>query len=135
MEEFHTPTSGATASNSSEKRQSNRPASSPRLARSTMVRPDSTDADRYTVPTSQGEVTAVSAFRLRGSSPSVAVSQSDCMADIGSSYQAAGFPEEVTNVHLVSWSQSAISQGHLPVGQTKLEDLPVVSRFMKGIFA
>jgi len=29
---------------------------------------------------------------------------------------------------------SAISQGHLPVGQTKLGDLPVVSRFMKGIF-
>ena len=30
--------------------------------------------------------------------------------------------------------KSAISQGHLPVGQTKLGDLPVVSRFMKGIF-
>ena len=110
------------------------------------------------------------------------------MADIGSTYQAAGFPEEVTNVLLASWSQStkkryqgpwrawsnwcssrglcpfsapvtdvltfltetvtnqsleyrtlavyksAISQGHLPVGQTKLGDLPVVSRFMKGIF-
>ena len=190
VEEFHTPTSGATASNSSEseKRESNRPARSPRLARSTMVCPDSTDDDRYTVPTSQGELTAVFAFRPRGSSPSVAVSQSDCMADIGSSYQAAGFPEEVINVLLASWSQStkkryrgpwwawsnwcssrglcafsapvtdvltflmetltnrsleyrtlavyksAISQGHLPVAQTKLGDLPVVSRFMKGIF-
>ena len=156
-----------------------------------MVRPDSTDADRYTVPTSQGEVTAVSAFRPRGSSPSAAVSQSDCMADIGSSYQAAGFPEEVTNVLLASWSQStkkryrgpwrawsnwcssrglcsfsapvtdvltfltetltnqsleyrplavykpAISKGHLPVSQTKLGDLPVVSYevcFMKRLF-
>ena len=29
---------------------------------------------------------------------------------------------------------STISQGHLPVCQTRLEDLPVVSRFMKGIF-
>ena len=28
----------------------------------------------------------------------------------------------------------AISQGHLPVGLTKLGDLPVVSRFMKDIF-
>jgi len=153
-----------------------------------MVCSDSADADRYTVPTSQGEVTAVSAFRLRGSSPAVAVSQSDCMANIGSTDQAAGFPEEVTNVLLASWSQStkkryqgpwlawsnwcssrglcpysapvtdvltclteavtnqsleyrtlavyksAISQGYLPVGQTKLGDLPVVSRFMKGIF-
>ena len=108
VEEFHPPTSGATVSNSSEseKRQSNRPPSSSRLARSTMVRSDSTDADRYTIPSSQGEVTAVSAFRPRGSSPSVAVSQSDCMADIGSVYQAAGFPEEVTNVLLASWSQS-----------------------------
>ena len=108
VEEFHPPTSGAIASNSSEseKRQSNRPTSSPRLARSTMVRSDSTDADRYTVPTSQGEVTAVSAFQPRGISPSVAFSQSDCMADIGSDYQAAGFPEEVTNVLLASWSQS-----------------------------
>ena len=115
--------------------------------------------------------------------------QSDCMADIGSAYQAAGFPEEVTNVLLASWPQStkkryqgpwrawsnwcssrglcpfsapvtdvlpfltetvtnqsleyrtlavyksAISQGHLPVGQTKLGDLPVVSCFMKGIFS
>ena len=177
VEKFHPPTSGATASNSSEieKRQSNHPTSRPRLA-------------RFTVPTSQGEVNAVSAFRPRGSSPSVAVSQSDCMADIGSAYRVAGFPEEVTNVLLASWSQStkkhyqgpwrawsnwcssrglcplsapvtdvltflmetltnqslehrtlavyksAISQGHLPVGQTKLGDLPVVSHFMKGIF-
>ena len=190
MEEFHPPTSGATTSNSSEseKRQSNCATSSPRLARSTMVLSDSADADRYAVPTSQGEVTAISAFRPRGSSLPVAVSQSDCMADIGSAYQAAGFPEEVTNVLLASWSlstkkrykgpwrawsnwcssrglcpfsapvtdvltfltetvtnqpleyrtlavyKSAISQGHLPVGQTKLGDLPVVSRFMKGIF-
>ena len=180
--EFHPPTSSATVSNSSEseKRQSNRPTSSPRLARSTMVPSDSTDADRCTIPTTQGEVTADSALRPRGGSPSVAVSQSDCMADIGSAYQAAGFPEEVTNVLLASWSQStkkryqgpwrawsnwcssrrlcpfsapvtdvltfltetvtnqsleyrtlavyksAISQGHLPVGQTKLGDLPVV---------
>ena len=81
MKEFHPPTSGAIASNSSEseERQSNRPASSPRLARSTMVGSVSTDAGRYTIPSSQGEVTAVSAFRPRGSSPSVAVSQSDCM--------------------------------------------------------
>ena len=190
VEEFHPPTSSATVSNSSEseQRQSNRPTSSPRLARSTMVRSDSTDADRCTIPTTQGEVTADSALRPRGGSPSVAVSQSDCMADTGSAYQAAGFPEEVTNVLLASWSQStkkryqgpwrawsnwcssrglcpfsapvtnvltfltetvtnqsleyrtlavyksAISQGHLPVGQTKLGDLPVVSRFMKGIF-
>ena len=190
VEEFHPPISGAIAPNSSESegRPSNRPASSSGLARSTMVRSDSTDADRYTIPSSQGEVTAVSVFRSRGSSPSVAVSQSDCMADIGSAYQAAGFPEEVTNVLLASWSQSTkkryqgpwrawfnwcssrglcpfsapvtdvltfltetvtnqsleyrtlavykstISQGHLPVGQTKLGDLPVVSRFMKEIF-
>ena len=53
VEEFHPPTSGATASNSSEseKRQSNRPTSSPRLARSTMVCSDSSDPNRYTVPT------------------------------------------------------------------------------------
>ena len=31
--------------------------------------------------------------------------------------------------------KSAISQGHLPVGQTKLGDLPVVSRFTKEFFA
>ena len=98
MEELHPPTSGATASNSpeSEKRQSNRATGSPRLARSTMVRSESTDADGYAVLTFEGEVTAVSAFRPRGSSPSVAVSHS--MADIGSAYQAAGFPEEATNV-------------------------------------
>ena len=30
--------------------------------------------------------------------------------------------------------KSDISQGHLPVDQTKLGDLPVVSRFMKGVF-
>ena len=108
VEEFHPPTSSATVSNSSEseKRQSNRPTSSPRLARSTMVRSDSIDTDRCTIPTTQGEVTADSALRPRGGSPSVAVSQSDCMADIGSAYQAAGFPEEVTNVLLASWSQS-----------------------------
>ena len=28
----------------------------------------------------------------------------------------------------------AISQGHLPVGQTRLGDFPVVSRFIKVIF-
>ena len=110
------------------------------------------------------------------------------MADIGSAYQAVGFPEEMTNVLLASWSlstkkryqgpwrawsnwcsfrglcpfsapvtdvltfltetvtnqsleyrtlavsKSAISQGHLPAGQTKFGHLPVVSRFMKGIF-
>ena len=190
VEEFHPPTGGVTASNSSEseKRQGNHATSSPRLARSTMVRSDSAAAHSFAVPTSQREVTPVSAFRPRGSSPSVAVSQSDCMADIGSAYQAAGFSKEVTNVLLASWSQStkkryqgpwqawsnwcssrglcpfsapvtdvltflteivtnqslayrtlavyksAISQGHLPVGQTKLGDLPVVSRFMKGIF-
>ena len=108
MEKFPPPTSGAIASNSSEseKRQSNCFASSPRLAMSTMVCPDSADADRYAVPTSQEEVTAVSAFRPRNSSPSVAVSQPDCMADIGSAYQAAGLPEEVANVLLASWSQS-----------------------------
>ena len=86
----------------SETRQSNYPTSSPRLARSTMVRSGSTDADRYTIPTSQGEVAAVSAFRPRGSSPAMVVSQSDCMADIGSAYRAAGFPEELTNVLLAS---------------------------------
>ena len=108
MKEFHPPISGATASNSSEseKRQSNRPTSSPRLARSSMVRSGSTVADRYTVPTAQGKVTAVSTFRPRGNSPSVAVSQSDCMADIGSAYQVTGFPEQVTNVLLASWSHS-----------------------------
>ena len=190
VEEFHPPTSGVTSSNSSEseKRQSNGPTSSPRLARSTLVCSDSTNADRYTIPTSQGEGTTVSAFRPGSSPPAVAVSQPDCMADIGSAFRAAGFPEEVTNVLLTSWSQStkkryqgpwrarsiwcssrglcpfsapvtdvltfltetvtnksleyrtlavyksAISQGHLPVGQTKLGDLPVVSQFMKGIF-
>ena len=190
VEEFHPPTSGVTSTNSSEseKRQSNGPTSSPRLARSTLVCSDSTNADRYTIPTSQGEGTIVSAFRPGSSPPAVAVSQPDCMADIGSAFRAAGFPEEVTNVLLTSWSQStekryqgpwrawsiwcssrglcpfsapvadvltfltetvtnksleyrtlavyksAISQGHLPVGQTKLGDLPVVSRFMKGIF-
>ena len=30
--------------------------------------------------------------------------------------------------------KSGISQGHLPVGKTKLEDLPVVSRLMGGNF-
>ena len=90
----------------SEKQRRNRLTSSPRLARSTMVRSDSTDAGRYTIPTAQREFTAVSAFRSRGTLPSVAVSRSYCMADIGSAYQAAGFPEEVTNVLLASWSQS-----------------------------
>ena len=46
--------------------------------------------------------------------------------------------ETVTNQSLENRTlavyKSAISQGHLPVGQTKLGDLPVVSRFMKGIF-
>lgn len=64
VKEFYPPTSEAAASNSSEgeKRQSKRLTSSPRLARSTMVRSDSTDADGYTVPISQGEVTSVSDF-------------------------------------------------------------------------
>jgi len=190
VDKFHSPSSGSSASNPSEsaERQSNGSSSSPELAGSAMVRSDSADADRHTVPTSQGEVSPVAAFRPGGSSPSVAEPQPDCMADIGSSYQAAGFPEEVTNILLASWSQStkkryqgpwrawshwcsskglcpfsapvtdvltflaelvtsrsleyrtlavyksAISQGHLPVGQTRLGDLPVVSRFMKGIF-
>ena len=46
--------------------------------------------------------------------------------------------ETVTNKSLedrtLAVYKFAISQGHLPVGQTKLGDLPVVSRFMKGIF-
>ena len=37
----------------------------------------------------------------------MAVCQSDCMADIGSAYQTAGFSEDVTNVLLASWSKSA----------------------------
>lgn len=110
------------------------------------------------------------------------------MADIGRSYRAAGFPTEVINVLLASWSsstqkryqgpwktwsqwclarglcplsapvtkvltflaeiaaqrglknrtiavyKSAISQAHFPVGHSPLGELPVVSRFMKGIF-
>ena len=118
----------------------------------------------------------------------MAVTQPDCMADIRTAYRAAGFPAEVTNILLASWSQStkkryegpwrawsqwcstrdlcpfsapitdvltflaeistsrsleyrtlvvyksAISQGHLPIGQTRLGDLPVVSRSMKGVF-
>lgn len=48
----------------------------------------------------------VTAFQPGGSSPSVANSPPDCMANIGSAYQAAGFPEEVTNVLLASWSHS-----------------------------
>ena len=153
-----------------------------------LVRSDSADADEQTIPPSQGEVSTVTAFRPRGSSHSAANSPRDCMADIGSAYQAAGFPEEVTNVLLASRSQSTkkryqapwrawshwcsskglcpfsapvadvltfltelvtsrsleyrtlavykstISQEHLPVGQTRLGDLPVVSRFMKDIF-
>ena len=84
VDAFQQDWTGATIWNSSEseKRQSNCPTSSSRLARSTMVRSDSTDADKYTIPTSQGEATAVSAFRPRRSSPTVAVFQSDCMADI-----------------------------------------------------
>ena len=31
--------------------------------------------------------------------------------------------------------KSAISQGHLPIGHTRLGDLPVVSRLMKGVFS
>ena len=108
-EEFRPPTSGATVSNSSdgEKRQSNFPTSSPRLARPTIAaRSVSTDSDRYTVLSSQGEVPTVSAFWPRSRLTALAVSQSDCMADIGSAYQAAGFPEEMTNFLLVSWSKS-----------------------------
>ena len=71
-----------------------------------MVRSDLADADGQTIPPSQGEVSTVTAFRPRDSSPSVANSPPDCMADIRSAYQTAGFPEEVTNVLLASWSQS-----------------------------
>lgn len=190
VEVFHPPSSGAPAPNSSEsdKRQSNCPTSSPELARAALVCSDPADANRCSIPTSQGEVTAVSSFRSGSDSPSMEVPQPDCMADIGTAYQAAGFPAEVTNILLASWSQStqkryqgpwrawskwctsrdlcpfsapvtdvltflteisssrsleyrtlavyksAISQGHLPVGQTKLGELPVVSRFMKGVF-
>lgn len=190
VEVFHPPSSGAPAPNSSEseKRQSNCPTSSPELARAALVCSDPADANRCSIPTSQGEVTAVASFRSGSDSPSMEVPQPDCMADIGTAYQAAGFPAEVTNILLASWSQStkkryqgpwrawskwctsrdlcpfsapvtdvltflteissgrsleyrtlavyksAISQGHLPVGQTKLGDLPVVSRFMKGVF-
>ena len=190
VDEFHSPTTGASASNPPEsaRRQGNSSSSSPELAGSALVRLGSADADGQTIPPSQGEVSTVTAFRPRGSSPSVANSPRDCMSDIGSAYQAAGFPEEVTNVLLASWSQSTkkryqapwrawshwcsskglcpfsapvtdvltfltelvtsrsleyrtravykstISQGHLPVGQTRLGDLPVVSRFMKDIF-
>lgn len=110
------------------------------------------------------------------------------MADIRRSYRAVGFPTEVINVLLASWSsstqkryqgpwktwsqwclarglcplsapvtkvltflaeiaaqrgleyrtiavyKSAISQAHFPVGHSPLGELPVVSRFMKGIF-
>ena len=190
VEVFHPPSSGAPAPNSSEseKRQSNCPTSSTELARAALVCSDPADANRCSIPTSQGEVTAVAFFRSGSDSPSMEVPQPDCMADIGTTYQAAGFPAEVTNILLASWSQStkkryqgpwrawskwctsrdlcpfsapvtdvltflteisssrsleyrtlavyksAISQGHLPVGQTKLGDLPVVSRFMKGVF-
>ena len=45
--------------------------------------------------------------------------------------------ELVTSRSLEYWTlavyKSAISQGHLLVGQTRLGDLPVVSRFMKGM--
>ena len=171
VEEFHPPASGAIASNSpeSEKRQSNRPTSSPRLTRSTtVVCSNSTDADRYTVPTAQGGAIAVSAFRPRGSSHSVAVSNV-LLASLSQStkkcYQGSWrawsnwcssscsglwpfsapvtdvltfLTEKVTNQSLeyrtLAVYKSAISQGHLRVGQTKVGDLPVVSRFMKGIF-
>lgn len=51
----------------------------------------------------------------------MAVSQSDCMADIWLAYQATGFPEEVTSVLLASWSQSTKSVtgvlgGNGPIG-------------------
>ena len=189
VDEFHSPTNGASASNppQSAQRQGNSSSSSPKLTRSAMVRSDSADADGQTIPPSQGEVSTVTAFQPGGSSPSVANYPPDCMANIGSAYQAAGLTEEVTNVLLASWSQStkkryqapwwvwshwcsskglcpfsapvidvltfstelvtsrsleywtlavyksAISQGHLLVGQTRLGDLPVVSRFMKGM--
>ena len=102
VDDFHSPTSAASDSNPSEsvKWQSNGSSSSPELAGSAMVCSAPDDADRQTVTTSQGEVSTVTAFRPKGSLPSVANSQPDCMADIGSSYQAAGFPEEVTNILL-----------------------------------
>ena len=111
VEEFHPPSSGAFALNSSEseERQGNCPTSSPELAKTVMVRADPADADTHTVPTSQGEVTAVTTFRSGGSSPSVAVTQPDCMADIRIAYRAAGFPAQVTNILLASWSQSTRS--------------------------
>ena len=108
VEEFHPPTSGVTALNSSEseRRQSNCATSSPRLARSTMVRSDSTDADGIPYPIFK----EMSLLSLPFDQEAVhrlwrAVSQSDCMADIRSACQAAGFPKEVTNVLLASWSQ------------------------------
>lgn len=61
---------------------------------------------RCPLPTSQGEDAAVAALRPGGSSPTVAFAQLDCMADIGKAYQAAGFPEGVTDNLLASWSQS-----------------------------
>ena len=48
----------------------------------------------------------VAALRRGGSSPTVAFAQLDCMADIGKAFQAAGFPERVTDILLASWSQS-----------------------------
>ena len=69
VEEFHPPSSGASAPNSSEseERQGNCPTSSPELAKTAMVRPDPADADIRTVPTSLGEVTTVTTFRSGGS--------------------------------------------------------------------
>ena len=107
MEEFHPPSSGASAPKSSEsgEQQGNCPTSNPELAKTAMVRANPADADTRTIPTSQG-VTAVTNFRSGGSSPSVAVTQPDCMADIRTAYRAAGLPAEVTNILLASLFQS-----------------------------
>ena len=88
VDEFHSPTSVTSASNPPEsaRRQGNSSSNSPELAGSAMVRSDSANADGQTIPPSQGEVSTVTAFRPRGSSPSVANSPPDCMADIGSAY-------------------------------------------------
>ena len=116
VDEFHSPTTGASASNPPEsaRRQGNSSSSSPELAGSALVRSGSADADGQTIPPSQGEVSTVTAFRPRDSSPSVANSPPDCMADIRSAYQTAGFPEEVTNVPLASWSQSTKKRYQAP---------------------
>ncbi|PFX22071.1 hypothetical protein AWC38_SpisGene13412 [Stylophora pistillata] len=93
-----------------EKRQSNCPTGGPELAGAAMVCSDPADADRGTIHTFQGEVTAVATFRSGGSSSPVAVTQPDCLADFATAYHAAGFPEEVTNILLASWSQSTKKQ-------------------------